>query len=125
VLWAKALIVGGLLLIGATFAVVEGDLRLPHSADSSPRTSVGHHTYECDSVIPAAWLVAGTASSTAPAPRTAVERRAAAQCATAVHRARVVMWGVMGLGALALLVGWTALRERELSPRRVPRVAAV
>jgi len=125
VLWAKALIVGGLLLVGATFAVVEGDLRPPHSVESSPRTSVGHRTYECASVIPASWLVAGTAVSPAPGPRTAVERRAAARCATAVHRARVVMWGFMGAGALAVLIGWTALRERDESLRRLPGLATV
>jgi len=125
VLWAKAAIVGGLLLVGATFAVSVGDLRLPHTADPAPTAPVGQHARGCGTLIPSSWLVAGTSGSAAPAPRTAAERRAAAKCATAVHRARMVMWGVMGLGALAVLVGWTALREREESPRGRPRVVPV
>jgi hypothetical protein len=108
VLWAKALIVGGLLLVGATFAVSTGDLHLAHRPHASAQHGDG-----CANLIPASWLVAGTAGAPARPARTPAQRRAAARCAAIVHRDRMVMWGVLGLGGLAVLVGWTALRERN------------
>jgi hypothetical protein len=82
-------------------------------------TSVGNKSYACDSAIPITWLASGTPSETsgpdpAETPRQReVRQRVLAQCQGVVLRTRWLTWGSIGLGGLAVLVGWTALRERE------------
>ena len=111
--WAKAAIALGIALLAVGFGVgVE-----PTHASLDERQLV------CASAIPVSWLAPGTraepASQSAPTPQ---ERRADARCGSVVHRTRWLTWGVLGLGGLVAVAGWTALREREPVPAvRRPR----
>ena len=97
----------GLLLLGLGFALGTGGIPISTAnAGQSPH---------CANVIPTGWLVSGEPK--VPDTRTPGQRRLdarmRAKCHPAEVRARWEVWGVLGLGALILLTGWTALRERE------------
>ena len=70
----------------------------------------------CDAVVPSSWLVPGAAAVTGPG-ATRAERQA---CAAAAAPVRWAVGGVIGLGALLVLVGWTAVREVGTSTDRLP-----
>jgi len=75
-------------------------------------TTVGGTRYACADVISPSVLVAG-------APGTALPARVASQCAPLETTAAWLVWGAVGLGGLALLAGWTVLRERDLDRIRL------
>ena len=94
---AVATLVLGLVLLAAGFAW-----------GTSPRSAVlGGDRFTCDAVVPSSWLVPGAAAATRPG-ATSAERRA---CAAATAPVRWAVGGLLGLGALLALVGWTAARE--------------
>ena len=101
--WAKAALAGGLLLlfVGFGFGTQPGS------------TSVDKVTYRCDAAVRATWLVAGTnvGGSARGQSSTADERKVDAACGTVVHRERVLLWSMLGVGGLLALGGLTALRE--------------
>jgi len=97
--WAKLAVVAGSLLVLVGFCV---------GVETPISTTVGGDRYACADVISPSILVAG-------APGTAVPARAAAGCAPLETAARWLVWGVIALGGLVLLVGWTVLREHDLA----------
>ena len=96
--WDKFAVAVGSLLILLGFCV---------GVETPISTTVAGEHYSCASVISPSVLVAG-------APGTALPARAAARCAPLESTAEWLVWGVIGLGGLVLLAGWTVLRERDL-----------
>jgi hypothetical protein len=106
--WAKIAVVLGSLLVVAAFCF----------GTSAPfTTTVAGDTYRCGEVIGSNWLVSGQPVIKGPDNRTTAERRLHARigsgCAPLEQAARWLFWSGIVLGGLALLTGWTALRERE------------
>jgi hypothetical protein len=115
VLWAKVAVVGGLVLVLAGFGLgVE-----PSSV------TVDGHTYSCGSAIPQSWLMAGAEPGQPERHATARERRQAAACDAATRGRDVSTLGMLALGSLLALVGWTALRERGLPVPAQPGLGRV
>ena len=117
--WAKVAIALGSVLLILGFVV----------GTQPTSTSVGNQSYACDSAIPITWLASGTPIETfGPDPAETSQQRkirqqVLAQCQGVVLRTRRLTWGSIGLGGLAVLVGWTALRERahdRLASQRQP-----
>lgn len=108
----KVVLVGGLLLLFAGFGV-----------GTHPRSvSLDDQTYYCGAAISSSWLLPGTPdqSLNAGSSATLEQRRAAAECSPVIRQSRVVIFSDMGLGALLVLLGWTAIRERRVpEPREV------
>lgn len=111
-IWAKAALAGGLLVLLAAFAT---------GTENHLSTSVMGQTQDCGPSISASWLVSGTPDHTQPgSAATNDERRAAAACSPIVHESRVLIVTLMGLGCLLALVGGSAIRTRgEDAPRTV------
>lgn len=111
-IWAKAALAGGLLVLLATFAI---------GTENQLSTSVMGHAQDCGPSISASWLVSGTPDRTRPgAAATNDERRAAAACTAVVQESRVLIGTLMGFGCLVALVGGGAIRTRgEAAPRMV------
>ena len=111
-IWAKAALAGGLLVLLAAFAI---------GTENQLSTSVMGQTQNCGPSISASWLVSGTPDQTHPgSTATNDERRIAAACSPTVHEARVLIMTIMGLGCLLALAGASAIRTRgEAAPRTV------
>lgn len=110
-IWAKAALVGGLLVLLGAFAI---------GTENKQSTSVRGQTQDCGPSISASWLVSGTPDqATQPgSAATSDERRAAAACRPVIHESRMQIVTIMGMGCLLALVGWTAIRTRgEAVPR--------
>lgn len=110
-LWAKAAIAGGLLVLVAGFGL-----------GTQPRSApVGDQTFYCGAAISSSWLVSGTPGQTQnEGPKaSADDRRAAAACRAT---SRVVIFSGMGLGALLVIVGWSVVVDagRPETRRMVP-----
>ncbi len=90
--------------------------------------TVGGATQRCDPVLDLGALVGDRRDPVAsPAALTAADRRqarAAVACLRAEQRAGWASWGGLSLGALLLLVGWTASRKNEATGRSDVRVDA-
>ena len=108
-IWAKAAVAAGVLVLLATFAIgTENELSTP----------VMGQPHDCGPSISAPWLVSGTPGQPRTGPAAPDdEQRAAAACEAVVHRSRVLLMTSMGVGGLLALVGWTALVTRR---RHVP-----
>jgi hypothetical protein len=111
---AKVAAVLGALLLGLGFYFGTGGTPPGHWT-----VTVGDESRTCGATFPSGWLNTG-APAQGPALRTAAERSVDAKfakaCAPLGTRARVWLWGSLGLGGLLLLSGWTVareLRERE------------
>ena len=115
--WAKAALAGGLLVLLAAFAI---------GTENGLSTSVMGQTYDCGPTISAAWLVSGTPDQTRPgSAATDDEQRAAAACRPVIHESRVLILTMVGAGGLLALVGWTALSTRgEAVPGTVTHARA-
>lgn len=112
-MWAKAAVAGGLLVVLAMLAI---------GTEAQLTTSVMREIQDCGPSISASWLVSGTPDQTQPgSAATDDERRVAAACGPVVREARVPILTVMGLGGLLTLVGRSAIRTRE---EVVPRAVA-
>jgi hypothetical protein len=111
VLWAKAVLAGGLMLLLVGFGLGVEDTA----------TSVNGQPHSCGRPIPLSWLdpSAGPGPLSRPV-KTEHGRRVQAACQDTVEQARVRSWGTLGLGGLLFVVGWTALRERD---ERIPVAA--
>lgn len=102
--WAKAALVGGLLLLVAAFAV---------GTEHELRTSVAGQVQDCGPSISASWLVSGTPDLTRPgSAATDGDRRVAALCGPVVGESRLMVMTLMGAGGLLALAGWTAIGTR-------------
>jgi heme A synthase len=108
---AKSAVGLGLVVLVAAFCF---------GVDTPISATVAGRSYHCADVIPAGLLVSGQAVGGGPgAPdlRPPAERRldarVAAACDPLQQRARWAVWGGLGLGGLVVLVGWTAVRERD------------
>lgn len=104
-IWAKAAVASGLLVLLAAFAI---------GTENGLSTSVTGQTHDCGSAISASWLVSGTPDqaqlgSTA----TEEEQRAARACGPVIHESRTLILTTMGVGGLLALVGWTAIVTRR------------
>jgi hypothetical protein len=114
-MWAKAALVGGLLMLVAAFAI---------GTEKQLSASVLGQTQDCGPSISASWLVPGTPDRTHPSSAaTDDERRAAGACRPVVHEFRVLVVTVMGLGCLLALVGWGAVGTRGEIVSRPVRIA--
>jgi len=108
--WSKVSVVLGLLLLASGFYL---------ATDTPISTKVDGQLYHCADVLGPDSLVSGLPDTQEASPdgRTPEERRLdvriAAACSTLERGAQWAVWGGIGLGGLALLTGWTALRERE------------
>jgi hypothetical protein len=107
--WPKFAVVLGLLLLAVGFFL---------ATENTIHTKVDGRTHSCGGVFGPGFLASGQARKEVhPDGLTPAERRRDARivaaCSPLVRRAQWVVWGGMGLGGLALLTGWTALRERE------------
>ena len=108
--WAKAALAGGLLVLLAAFAV---------GTENQLSASVAGQTQDCGPSISASWLVSGTPDRMTPgAAATSGERRAATACSPVVHEFRLVIGTIMGLGCLVALVGASAIGTRGVPPPR-------
>lgn len=121
--WARVAVGIGLLLLVLGFGF---------GTDTPISTRVAGHSYDCGDVIPTGWLVSGLAAGSGADTRTPAERRLDERildrCAPLQRNAQWAIWGGLGVGALLLLTGWTALREREHDEevaRRTPVPAGV
>jgi hypothetical protein len=111
--WAKLAVILGSLLILIGFCL---------GVDTPISTTVDGAHYACPSVISPSILVAGAPGTALPAP-------AATRCAPLESAASWLLGGVIVLGGLVLIAGWTVLRERDLDrirplrpvPAPVPR----
>jgi len=105
VLWAKVALAGGLMLMLVGFGLGVEDTS----------TSVNGHPYSCGSPIPQSWLEPAVGPGPLARPAgTERQRRFQAACRDTLLAARVPAWGALGLGGLLFVVGWTALRERDV-----------
>ena len=104
-IWAKAALAGGLLVLLAAFAVgTENDLS----------TSVTGQTLGCGPPISASWLVSGTPDRVQPgSAATDEEQRAARACGPVIRESRLLVLTTMGVGSLLALLGWTAISTRR------------
>jgi hypothetical protein len=103
--WARAALVGGLLVIVAAFAV---------GTEHTTSTVVMGRTLDCGPAISASWLVSGTPDrTTSPATATGDEKRVDAACGPVVRQSRVLVLTSLGVGGLLALLGWTPLRRRD------------
>ncbi len=91
----------GLLLLAGGFAL---------ATDAPVTVTVDGRGHRCASVLTPGVLVPGAGSRGQD--RTPGDRGVEAACAPRERVVRRVVGGVAGLGALVLLVGWTAARER-------------
>ncbi|PKH41949.1 hypothetical protein SAMN05192575_10654 [Nocardioides alpinus] len=113
--WARAALVGGLLLVVVAFAV---------GTEVERSTVVSGRTHSCGPSIPASWLVSGTPDPTTPGPTsTADERRVASACNVVMRASGLSILLATVLGALLAVVGWTGLARRRESA--APPVAFV
>jgi hypothetical protein len=111
-IWAKAALAGGLLVLLAAFAI---------GTENQLSTSVMGQTQDWGPSIPASWLMSGTsAQARLGSAATHDERRAAAACRSVIRESQVLIVASMGMGCLLALVGWTAIRMRG---QVVPRTA--
>ena len=107
--WPKVALVLGLLLLAVGFFL---------ATENTIHTKVDGRTQSCGGVFDPGSLASGqpredlSSDDLTPAERR-LDARIVAACSPLVRRAQWVVWGGMGLGGLALLTGWTALRERE------------
>lgn len=117
-IWAKAAVVGGLLVVFAAFAAgTENRLSAP----------VMGQTQDCGAAISASWLVSGTPDQAwdQDAATAGDEQRAAAACGHVIHESRVVILTTMGMGGLLAIVGWTASRTRgDAKPTKMTPIHA-
>ena len=110
-LWAKVVLAGGLLLLLTGFGL----------GVESTSASVNGQAHSCGSPIPQSWLEPAAGPGPVSRPATTEQgRRVQSACQDVLGAARVRSWGTLGLGALLFVVGWTALRERDV---RVPVAA--
>jgi hypothetical protein len=104
-IWAKAALAGGLLVLLAAFAI---------GTENQLSTSVMGQQQDCGPSISASWLVSGTPDQAQPGPAaTDDEQRAAAACEPVIHESRVLLMTIIGVGGLLALIGWTALFTRR------------
>lgn len=102
--WAKAALVGGLMLVIAAFAV---------GVEHRSSTRVDGDTRDCGSAVSASWLVSGTPDLvSARAAATADERRTGAECRPVLRQSRILLLTTMGAGGLLTVTGGTAVRRR-------------
>ena len=110
-IWAKAALAGGLLVLLAAFAI---------GTENQLSTLVMGQTQDCGPSISASWLVSGTPDP-ATQPGSAAnsdQRRVAAACGPVLRESRVLVLVTMGVGCLLALLGWTAIRApRTVAPR--------
>lgn len=99
--WSTAAVVVGLLLLAGGFAL---------ATDAPVTVTVDGREHRCASVLAPGVLVPGAGSRGQD--RTPRDRGVEAACAPRERVVRRVVGGVVGLGSLVLLVGWTATRER-------------
>ncbi|WP_310526791.1 hypothetical protein [Nocardioides sp.] len=111
-IWAKAALAGGLLVLLAAFAT---------GTENQLSASVMGQAQDCGPSISASWLVSGTPDQAQPgSAATDDERRTAASCGPAIHESRVLIVTIMGMGCLLALIGWTAIgTRRETVPHTV------
>jgi hypothetical protein len=108
--WAKAAIALGLLLTVVGFCM---------GTDTPISTKVAGQSYGCHDVITSTMLVSGQpvdrrpVSDSQPPAERRLEALVDARCESLEHRAAWVVWGAIGTGAVILLMGWTAVRERD------------
>ncbi|CAM3901568.1 hypothetical protein NOZE110980_19410 [Nocardioides zeicaulis] len=102
--WAKAALAGGLLVLLAAFAI---------GTENGLSTTVTGRTQHCGSSIPDSWLMSGAGNVPASATPAGDERRIAAACSPVVRESRLVLLSVAGVGGLLVLVGWTAISTRD------------
>jgi hypothetical protein len=105
--WAKVAVALGSLLTVVGFCL---------GTDTPISTTVAGQSYGCHDVITSTMLVSGqpVGRSSVSDGRPPAERRLIeARCESLEHRAAWVVWGAMGAGVVILLIGWTALRERD------------
>jgi hypothetical protein len=89
--WAKAALVGGLLVVLAAFAL---------GTEHQTSTMVMGQEEGCGAAISASWLVSGTPDLKPAA------------CGPVIRQSRVLVVGAMTVGGLLALVGWSAIRRR-------------
>ena len=108
--WAKAALVGGLLVLLAAFAF---------GTENQLSTSSTSQTQDCGPSISASWLVSGTADHAIGPGSEATdgERRAAAACGPVIRESRMLIVTTMGMSGLVALIGWTAIRTRREAER--------
>jgi hypothetical protein len=90
--WARAALVGGLLVLVAAFAV---------GTEVNRSTVVAGQFYDCGAAISGSWLMSGT-----PDDRATV-------CGPVIRQSRVLVVGALGVGGLLALVGWSAVQRRS------------
>ncbi len=104
-IWAKAAVAGGLLVLLAAFAI---------GTENKHSTSVTGQAHDCGPSISASWLVSGTPDQAQPgSAATDEEQRAARACGSVINESRVLILTAMGVGGLLALVGWTAIVARR------------
>ncbi len=97
--WAKAALVGGLLLVVAAFAV---------GVEHRSSTVVDGQTQDCGSAISPSWLVSGTGDLTSGVPVTSTEA-----CRAVIRHSRIVVLTTMGVGGLLAIAGGTGTRRPQ------------
>ena len=103
--WAEAALVGGLLLVVATFAV---------GVEHRSSTEVDGQTQDCGSAISPSWLVSGTGDVTSGIPAPSADgRRTAEACRAVVRQSRIVVLTAMGVGGLLAIAGGTGTRRPQ------------
>jgi hypothetical protein len=103
-IWAKAALAGGLLVLLAAFAT---------GTENTLSTTVIGQTQDCGPSIPGSWLMSGTDQAPALTAPTSDERRVAAACSPVLRESRVPLLTILGVGGLLVLVGWTAVSTRS------------
>ena len=100
--WSTAAVALGLLLLAGGFAI---------ATDTPVGVTVAGREHRCGSVLTPGALVAGAGSRGQD--RAAPDPRVEAACAPRERVVRRAVAGLAGPGALVLVVGWTAARERD------------
>lgn len=105
--WAKAALVGGIVLVCAAFAV---------GAEQQSSAVVEDQSYICGPSISASWLVSGTPDLMSPGPATSADSRpGVVECRAILNRSRVLVVTSIGVGGVLALIGWTGVSRRRES----------